>query len=360
MTGQGILHPKMLEINRYVDGRAVISSLHGMNKVGQYRYLSFDLSPASLNEDLPLFFWRAEGSGQLHTMLLEENVLDLLDLKRSRHWRGDISEFGFIFQSSDEQRWYLRRAAFLPDTPGNSLRSIISDWLEFEPWAQHSAHFIRGGASKSRWSLGILVAGWVFLSLLLYLVMMRIVGQPPDSKRIAAILLLGWMLLDARWLYNLLQQAQVSREVYAGKTLDQKYRAGIDAAYYNYFQRLITRVLPEEPQILYVLDKNTDYYRAKVPWLLAPHNVFNLDSYPRPEYALKGGYVLVLDKIPGLQLDPYSGALRWGPNNLLPVEPVDQDPLGMLYRILPSGKYPPVGAVTHREKTPGRLPRLRQ
>ena len=205
--------------------------------------------------------------------------------------------------------------AFHPDTPGKiRCSSILSDWLEIEIWSQHSAHFINGGAANSRWSLGILVAGWVFLSLLLYVVMAGMAEQPLDGKRMAVILLLGWMLLDVRWLYNLLQQAQVTREVYAGKTLDQQYRAGIDADYYSYFQRLVTQVLPKEPQILYVLDNKTDYYRAKVPWLLAPHNVFNLDSYPRPEYALKGGYVLVLEKIPGLRLDPFSGALRWHRN----------------------------------------------
>jgi hypothetical protein len=338
MLGQGSRHPKMLEIDQYTGGRAVVSSQYGLPNVDQYRYLAFDLSPARVNEDLPLFFWRAADSAQLHTMPLEENVLDYLELKRSRYWRGRISEFGFMFQTIDEQRWYLRSVAFLPDAPKNSLRSIFSDWLEFESWAQHSAHFINGGAANSRWSLGILVASWVFLSLLLYWPLARMAGQPPDGKRVAAILLLGWMLLDARWLYNLVQQAQVTREVYAGKTLDEQYRAGMDVDYYSYFQRLITRVLPEEPQILYVLDNNTDYYRAKVPWLLAPHNVFNRDQYPRPEYAAKGGYVLLLETMPGLWFDRLGGGLRWGQNNLLPAEPVDQDPLGVLYRILPSGK----------------------
>jgi hypothetical protein len=270
-------------------------------------------------------------------MPLEENILDHLELERSRHWHGDITEFGFMFQSNDEQPWYLRRVAFLPDAPENSLLSIFSDWLEFEPWAQHSAHFINGGAGKSRWSLGVLVAGWIFLSLLIYWLLAGMAGHRPDGKRVAAILLLGWILMDARWLYNLLQQAQVTKQVYAGKSLDQQYRAGVDADYFAYFQRLVNEVLPGEPQILYVLDNNTDYYRAKVPWLLAPHNVFNQNRYPRPAYAAKGGYVLVLEEIPGLQFDRFGGALRWGRDNQLPVQRVDQDPLGVLYRILPAG-----------------------
>ena len=336
MVGRGSRQAEVIEIERYFNGRAVISSQYGMVNVDRYRYLSFDLAPVRLTEDLPLFFWRAADSGRLYTMPLEENVLDHLELTRSQHWRGDISEFGFMFQSHDELGWSLRRVAFLPETPGNSLRSIFSDWLEFEPWAQHSAHFIKGGAGKSRWSLGVLVAGWVFLSLLIYWLLSGMAGQPPEGKRIVAILLLGWLLLDARWLYNLAQQAQVTREVYAGKTLDQQYRAGMDAAYYDYFQRLIDDVLPGEPQFLYVLGKDTDYFRAKVPWFLAPHNVYNRDKYPRPEYAAKGGYVLVMEEIKGLRFDRSGGALRWGRNNQLPVERVDQDQLGVLYRILPA------------------------
>ena len=99
MQGLGSRHQRVLEIDRYTDGRAVISSQYGMTDVGQYRYLAFDLSPVRLNEDLPLFFWRPAGSDQLHTMPLEENILDHLDLRRSQQWHGDISEFGFIFQT---------------------------------------------------------------------------------------------------------------------------------------------------------------------------------------------------------------------------------------------------------------------
>ncbi len=338
MQGHGQLQQGVLEINQRTNDRTIISNRRSPVDAGKYRYLQFDLSPIKLNEGLPLFFWRSADSGQLHTTPLEENILDHLDLGRHQQWRGRISEFGFMFQGNDDQVWHLLDVAFYPDNQAQSLTSILSDWLELEVWSQHSVNYINGGAANSRWSLGILVASWVALSLLLYWLLARMAGQSLDGKRVAAILLMGWMLLDVRWLYNLLQQAQVTREVYAGKTLDEQYRAGMDADYYAYFQRLMTRVLPEDPQFLYVLDNNTDYYRAKLPWLLAPHNVFNRDQYPRPEYAAKSGYVLVLEAIPGLRFDRSGRVLRWGQNSQLPVEPVDQDPLGVLYRILPVGK----------------------
>jgi len=171
------------------------------------------------------------------------------------------------------------------------------------------------------------------LGLLLYWLLVSIHGKRMQGKQVGAILLLGWMLLDVRWLYSLVQQAQITSTVYAGKSLDEQYRSSMDADYYSYFQRLIKQILPGSPQFIYVLDSSNDYYRAKVPWLLAPHNTFNLDQYPRPEYAVKGGYVLILEQIPDLWYDRLTHSLRWGPQASLPVDLVDRDPLGELYRI---------------------------
>ncbi len=333
IMGGGQLLQDSLQISQYTHGRAIISNQQQLTDISSYRYLSFNLSSAKPNEDLPLFFWRMADTGQLHTAPLEENMLDHLDLGRHRQWRGRISEYGFMFDVSDGQSWQLSELIFYPDTLAQALKSILSDWSELEVWAQHSVNYINGGAANARWFLGILVAGWVFISLMLYWLLLRITGQPLAGKRVAAILLLGWMLLDARWLYNLLQQMQVTSAVYAGKTLDQQYQSGLDADYHAYFQRLIDQVLPAEPQIMYVLDNDTDYYRAKVPWLLAPHNIYNLGRHPRVEFAAKGGYILLLDQIPGLSFDQLSGTLRWGSNEELPVTPVDQDPLGELYKL---------------------------
>uniref|UniRef100_UPI003AF861A0 hypothetical protein n=1 Tax=Thiolapillus sp. TaxID=2017437 RepID=UPI003AF861A0 len=94
-------------------------------------------------------------------------------------------------------------------------------------------------------------------------------------------------------------------------------------------------VLPETPQFIYVLDNRTTYFRAKTPWFLAPHNVFNVDSYPRHEYAKKGGFILILHPVPGLKYDPGTRSLRWGKKENLPVSPVYLDPLGALYQIRP-------------------------
>ncbi|WP_456416403.1 hypothetical protein [Thiolapillus sp.] len=336
IKGGGKQQPGLLTIERYTNGQAIISNLQGLENSGRFRYLRFQLTPAKLMDDLPLFFWRSAKTGRLHTMALEENILDHLDLKRHKQWGGPVSEYGFIFSEKEGQHWRLQELGFSPDTLEQTYLSIFSDWLEFEVWSQHSVNFLYGGA-QSHLPATIVVGAWVLLALLFYSLLMRRKKQALDPRKIAAVLLFGWMLLDARWLFNLFQQAQLTHNIYTGKASSEQYEAALDADYYRYFQHLKKEVLPAEPQFIYVLDKNSNYFRAKTPWWLAPHNVFNQDSYPRPEYGEKGGYILILHPVPGLQFDARTQALRWGNNGNLPVTPAYLDPRGALYKIRESG-----------------------
>ena len=335
VKGSGKRQPGMLTVNGYTGGKAIISNLQGLKSSAAYRYVRFRLTPDKLIDTVPLFFWRSAHTGKLHSMALEENLLDHIDMKRAEGWGGAISEYGFIFTESDGRSWHLQAFTFAPDTLTQALLNILSDWLEFEVWSQHSINFIYGGASDKQLSPVVLTGSWGLLTLLIYSLIMWRKKQPLSARKVAAVLLSGWMLLDARWLLNLYQQMQLTRDTYAGKSLSEQYQAGLDAEYYRFFERMKKEVLPETPQFIYVLDNRTTYFRAKTPWFLAPHNVFNVDSYPRPEYAKKGGFILILHPVPGLKYDPGTRSLRWGKKENLPVSPVYLDPLGALYQIRP-------------------------
>ncbi|WP_457666888.1 hypothetical protein [Thiolapillus sp.] len=335
VKGSGKRQPTALIVNGYTGGKAIISNFQGLKNSGQYRYIRFQLTPGKLIDELPLFFWRSSDTGKLHSMALEENLLDHIDMKQAEGWGGAISEYGFIFSESKGRSWRMQAFSFTPDTLMQALLNTLSDWLEFEVWSQHSVNFIYGGAADTPLSMVVLVGAWVLLTLLLYSLIMRSNKQPLNRRKVAGLLLSGWMLLDARWILNLYQQVQLTRDTFAGKSPAEKYEAGLDARYYRFFQHIKEKVLPPTPQFVYILDNKADYYRAKAPWFLAPHNVFNVDSYPRPEYAKKGGFVLILHPVPGLKYDPHTHSLRWGKNGILPVSPAYLDPLGTLYKILP-------------------------
>ena len=335
VKGQGKKQDDALIIHGYQGGRAVVSNFTRIKNVHHYRYVYFQLSPDKLIDEPPSFFWRSAETGKLYNITLEEELLDHLDMKDIPGWQGDISEYGFIFNESTARSWKLKYFAFTNDTLFQSILHTLSSWLEFEVWSQHSVNFIYGGAARKPVSLTLLVACTVLTTLLVYSLLLRLGKQPPDSSTIATLLLSGWLLLDGRWLFDLYRQVRLTHDSFAGKSLAEQYETGLDGRYYRFFEHLRKDVLPVRPQFIYVLDNTTDYYRAKTPWFLAPHNVFNLDSYPRAEYARKGGYVLILHPVTGLTYDPSSSALRWGAQDSLKVSPVYIDPLGALYKILP-------------------------
>lgn len=332
-TGTGKRQHDQLIISGYTWGKAVISNPQGLKNSGRFRYLQLQLKPEDMIDNPPLFFWRSADSKQLHSKTLEENLLDHIDLSELQGWGGDISEYGFIFDEGQGASWHLRAFELYPDTLQQRLVHHLSNWLEFEVWAQHSINFINGGAANGRLSLVVVMGSWVLLALLIYSLIMRSKKQPVSSRKIALVLLSGWIILDTRWLFNLYQQMQVTHNTYAGKSLAVKYEASLDAEHYRFYRHLKDEVLPKIPQFIYILDSKADYFRAKAPWFLAPHNVFNHDSYPRAEYAKKGGYVLILHPVPGLKYDPHTQSLRWGEQGVLPVSPVYLDPLGSLYKI---------------------------
>jgi hypothetical protein len=322
-----------LKIKASASRKTIISHLHGINRADSYQNLSFELSPSRLIDDTPLFFWRSAADGQIYSHPLEENPIDHIDLQKLKNWNGKISEYGFIFSQHPDLNWELQDLEFSSDTPEQIVRDALSGWLEFEPWAMHSVNFIYGGSARSRISPSLFIGIWTVSSLLLYGLIALWQKKTVTRTGVITILLLGWLFLDARWLFNLSRQAQVTRNSYTGKTADQINQTGIDREHYLFFQHLKNSVLPSAPRFIYVLDNGNSYFRAKTPWWLAPHNLLNIDHLPRKQYQQKGGYILILNPVPGLHFDERSQRLRWGTNSSLAVQPLYLASRGALFRI---------------------------
>jgi len=333
MQGAGANTNDQLSINTYTNGKAIISNLKGITAAERYQYLSFDLSPSLLFEERPIFFWRAAHSGKLNSIALEETPIDHINLKDLDGWTGNLIEYGFIFTQQPDLVWTLKNLSFSSDSLEQSLLDKLSKWLELEPWSLHSVNFIYGGGTRGVIPPPIVVGIWTALSLLLYWLFSRRSQQSINKTVVITALLAGWILLDARWLFNLLQQVEITHNSYAQQDNTDNRQTGIDQDYFRFFQHLNKNVLPSSPQFIYVLDNNSNYFRAKTPWWLAPHNTLNIDTFPRPQYAKKGGYVLLLHPAAEIIYDGSTQSLRWGASDSLPVTPVYESSLGRLYKI---------------------------
>lgn len=335
VLGTGDIQRDRIVIDPPKGGRTILSVQRPIADAAEFGYLKFDLAPLSAGEGLPLFFWRRVGIKAIDSFPLEENPLDIIELKRLKNWKSAISEYGFIFDAGSGQSYELAHLSLQAVTAVNVLQSMLSDWLEFEIWQQHSVNYVKARVAASSLPLLWVVVLWSGLGIVFYLLLAKFGNKAIEPKQLLFILLAGWLVMDARWLYNLMRQGEITQHLYWGKTEQQKYMAGTDAAYYAYAERLKSHILPAEPAPVFIIhDKPAGnvYHRVKLQYLLAPHNIFNQDQAPREEYARVGGYILVLKPTPGVVYDQQRQMLQWGRSSL-PAELVDQDPIGYLFRL---------------------------
>lgn len=335
VVGKGAVQEDTLFVEGFTDGRAIISVSRYLSDAAAYPYLGFDLQPGKLNEALPLFFWRRAGVQTLNVAPLESRPLGMLDLSKLDGWKGIITEFGFVLEESAGQTYRLKDLGLFPAGYLPGLRTMVAEWMELELWSQHSTHFLNGGVAAPRLSFTLLVGAWVLASIVIYLLLTRGKGFASGSG-LLVIVLAGWLLLDGKWLYNLVLQANVTHEVFAGKTDAEKYLGSLDREYFAWFDRLQRDFLPETPARIIILQDaaaGQDYYRAKAQYFLAPHNVYNKPRYPLTGYQKTGGYIIILGVIDGLVYDVSKGELRWGKGQLLKAELLDRNRLGILLKI---------------------------
>jgi len=114
---------------------------------------------------------------------------------------------------------------------------------------------------------------------------------------LAMLFLVAWLMLDARWGFNLLRQEQATNALFLGKDARTKHLANDDAPLFAFIEKVRT-VLPSTPARIVVL-ADADYFRGRAAYHLYPHNVyFNPRSNEIPEAALlhAGDWLLVFER----------------------------------------------------------------
>jgi hypothetical protein len=146
--------------------------------------------------------------------------------------------------------------------------------------------------------------------------------------------MIPWLMLYARWQLNFWTQLNDTRQLYSGKTQEEKHLTAEDAVIYRYAQHLKKDVLPQSPVRVIILRKAyRDYLRLKLQYYLLPHNSYNYDQFPQTAYLRDGDYILVLGQIPSLRYNPAHKRLEWSQNRHIPAKLLDEAPLGKLYQV---------------------------
>jgi hypothetical protein len=183
-------------------------------------------------------------------------------------------------------------------------------------------------------SLVLLIAIWMSLSGLLYGGWVLAAGQQLRPTPFVALFLLGWLLLDLRWQWELSGRLDQTVERFAHQDATGRRLADLDGDLYRFLLD-VRQHLPKQPVRLFIVSADPGGFLAgRARYHLLPHNN-SLSFMQPPNTARAGNYVLVLAPLPEMRFNPVPPRLEWAGGQLA-VEMLYETPMGALFQVLGS------------------------
>ena len=200
-----------------------------------------------------------------------------------------------------------------PGSAPAALRGLISGWLAFEPWSGGSINFINGGAPNIRFTFLLFVAASLGVAIVLTLALAAVRWLPSLRFAIAALVVMAWLVTDARWRWNSWLQLGATGRQFAGKSWEGKHLAARDGELFHFIQAVKTRLPPPPVRVLYFAGE--PYLNGRGNYYLYPHNVFSFNyggvgAVPMGQQ-FRGGDYVVLYQQGNMRYDVKSGVLSW-------------------------------------------------
>lgn len=238
-------------------------------------------------------------------------------LNQESQWIGRIKGLALAVRGPLAQPIRMRGVVAKPMGALDVLGDRAREWLAFEGWTGTSINTITGGADIQELPLPLLLAVAIGLSSLLAVIVRRlrpgsVVLRP--SAVLVALFLFAWIVLDARWMWNLARQAQATISEFAGKTWREKRLGADDGPLFEFIERA-REVLPKTPARVFVV-ADAHYFRGRAAYHLYPHSVFyhpTSNVMPAASTLRPGDWLLVYQR-KGVQYDAERKSLRWDDN----------------------------------------------
>ncbi|HVO89615.1 MAG TPA: hypothetical protein VMV45_13815 [Casimicrobiaceae bacterium] len=276
-------------------------------------WIAIDLTDATKADLL----WRSDYTpGRVNALPLriESGRLVPIVMKGQPGWIGNITGIALSLRGALPQPVRLRGATASPLGAINLLRDRAHEWLALETWTGTSINTVTGGADVQSLPLPLLLAFAAALAAGVTWVAYRrgwnaLAVAPPVA--IVTVFLLAWVVLDARWMWNLVRQVEVTGSQYAGKDWHEKHLASEDAPLFAFIEKARAKLPPPPARILVMADE--PYFRGRAAYHLYPYNVIYspyANRLPTADQLRPGDAVLVYQRH-GVQYDAQNQVLRW-------------------------------------------------
>jgi hypothetical protein len=150
---------------------------------------------------------------------------------------------------------------------------------------------------------------------------------------VAGLFVIAWLIIDARWQWNLLRQVRSTHTQYAGKSWHQRHLAAEDGPVFAFIEKVRAKLPAPPARVFMVADAH--YFRDRGAYHLYPHNVYFdpwANSMP-PRSAVRPGDYLVVYQRRGVQYDPSQQRLRWDDSAPIDAELLLVDTGAALFRM---------------------------
>ena len=287
-----------------------------------------------LDDRHPLYpIWRTNDGKVGQAKQATKISSNLLDLRTEPDWQGTIMTLGLFIPGPLASPLIVRQLELRPAalTAREWLEQLWREWTAREDWSQRSINFASGATARPLGSPVLLIAIWMSLSGLLYGGWVLAAGQRLRPAPFVALFLLGWLLLDLRWQWELSGRLEHTVERFAGKDATSRRLADLDGELYRFLLDIGQR-LPKRPVRLFIVSADPGGFLAgRAHYHLLPHN--NYMGFLRPPTAAhEGDYVLILSPLPEVRFNPTPAKLEWEDGQLA-VERLYEAPLGALFRV---------------------------
>jgi hypothetical protein len=293
----------------------VVLSLNTTFRARDYPVIAWDTDAIPDGVEATLLWYSDIDSTRMfrRSMVVEAGRLAPVRVAQDPGWLGRIGGLALVLRGSFTEPIVVLGAAAKPMGAVQVIGDQVREWLEFQPWTGAS---INGVATRagSELSLPAVAAAVVALAALLYAGLWWLKQRsfaPALLGGVAVIFMAGWLAADARWQWNLLRQAALTRAVYGGKTWDERHRAAEDGALFAFIDRVRNKLPPPPARVFMAAD--LAYFRARGAYHLYPYDVYYdpaSGAIPPPGVVHKDDYLVVYQRR-GVQYDAADQRLRW-------------------------------------------------
>lgn len=330
--GQGTVTPAGLEISSIGSQGLVLWMPSRRINAGVYGAFAWNLVGLDSRHPSRLIWRTVEGQVRQATQAMAASA-GQMPLRTEPEWQGTVLTMGLFIPGPYPAPITVSGLELRPArlTAGEWWNRLWEEWTTREDWSQGSINFAAGATSRPLGSLTLLIVIWLSLSAGLYAISRLSAVRPLTPGPFLVLFLLGWLLLDMRWQWELVGRTERTVARFADKDETERRLADLDGDMYQ-FSRDIRQRLPESPARLFIISNDpTGFQAGRVRYHLLPHNGYMGFTQP-PDATRAGDYVLLMAPLPGVRYDRQKQALEWR-DGRLPVEERYAAALGTLFQV---------------------------